>query len=194
MCTRRQSACSREIGVSALATQEDYGWVHDVLFEAACVTAVAGGTRDGVLAAFGADGSVEVPVEDAFADEADYVSVAEVPGGAIAVEHNGFRGSLPEVLVRVAGGGVTASMFWNVNDLTAFSCVRDGVVVATVDMYDADQADNVDLPDELRELFASADRDDADLHATGMAMVETFTGVKVPADVVESMTTAHPIG
>lgn len=178
-----------------MASPEDYGWVHDVLFDAACVTAVAGATRAEVLAAFGADPTVQLAAGEAYGGgDKDYVSVTEVSGGVVAVELNGFQGSLPEVLIRVAGDKGAASMFWNVNDLTAFTCARQGELLASVDMYDAEDPGDVELPDEVRSLFEAAGDEDADLHATGMAMVEAFTGIKVTADLVESMEIAHPIG
>lgn len=60
-------------------------------------------------------------------------------------------------------------------------------------MYDAEDPDDVDLPDELMELFAIAGDDDADMWAVGLGMVEAFTGVLVPKNAVESMSTAHPM-
>jgi hypothetical protein len=89
-----------------VAPQGCEGVSGSVLGDAACLAAVVGSTSSEVLA----------------------VSVVDVPGGVIAVEVNGFQGSLPEVIQRLSVGGATASMFWNVNDDNAFSCGRDGEI------------------------------------------------------------------
>lgn len=184
-----------------MASADDYDWVEDVLSDAACVTVVTGRSVADVLSAFGADPAVEVDVEDAYED--DMVSVVESGGAVLAVEFNGFQGSMPEVLARVtAGGGMAASMFWNVNDDNAFTCARDGELVVTVDLYDAEDAEDandagaageVELPEQVRALFASAADEEADLHATGLAMVEAYVGVPVPRAAVEAISVAHPI-
>ncbi|HET6562661.1 MAG TPA: DUF6461 domain-containing protein [Marmoricola sp.] len=177
-----------------MATPDEYAWIHEVLSDAACVTAVTGTTEVDVLRAFGADSAAQVPLEDAFGTgETGCVSVVGVDGGVIAIEFNGFLGSLPEVLTSLSIGGLAASMFWNVNDDNAFSCARHGELLTSVDLYDAEDPDDVDVPVELRQLFESAGREDADLHATGVAMVAQFAGVGISADVVASIRSAHPI-
>jgi hypothetical protein len=174
-----------------MASTGDYDWLDDVLADAACVTVVTGSTVAQVLAAFRADPAVDVPIEDAYGDgDAGFVAVYESAGAVVAVEPNGFWASLPEHLAPLSAGGTAASMFWNVNDDNAFTCARDGVLVATVDMYDAEDADEVDLPDDLRPLFVQAA--EGDHHAVGMAMVEAFTGVRVVRADVEAIAVAHP--
>lgn len=175
-----------------------YEWVDDVLHEAACVTVIAGGTPADVLAAFGADTSIVLSLDDAFGGGDTYfasVAVQGVPGGVVAVEWNGFQGSRPEVLARLSGLGPTASIFWNVNDDNAFSCARDGGVVASVDMYDAEDPSGVDLPADLMGLFALAgnDEDDVSMWAVGLAMTEAFTQISVSENDVRSASRFHPI-
>lgn len=179
-----------------MATADDYEWIHDSLDDAACVTVVVGKDSAGVLTAFNADPGLSVSVDDsdAYADGRAYVSVLDVPGAVIAVEYNGFQGSLPEVLGAASGDGRAASMFWNVNDDNAFSCAAGGEMLASVDMYDAEDPDGADeLPENLTALFAGAGAGDADLHATGLAMVEEFTGIRVRPEHLASMPVAHPI-
>ena len=60
-------------------------------------------------------------------------------------------------------------------------------------MYDAEDLEDSNLPEELMSLFASAGTDDADLHATGLAMVEQFTGIRVTPDHLAAMRDAHRI-
>lgn len=169
----------------------DFAWLDDsALGVAACLTMVLGSSRTAVIEVFGADAHATLPIEDAHRDG---VAVVDVPGGVLAIEPNGFQGSLPEILEALSTGGSAASMFWNVNDDNAFSCARGGRLVATVDMYDAEDADEVDLPDDLRPLFEQAADEDADLHAVGLAMVEQFTGVRIMAAHVEGVDAVHPI-
>ena len=59
-------------------------------------------------------------------------------------------------------------------------------------MYDAEVADEVDLPEKLRDLFEQG-HDEADLHAMGVAMVARSTGVAVPEAAIASLKEAHPI-
>lgn len=163
-----------------MADARDYQWVDEVLGEAACVTAVAGARAQEVLAAFRSE-SVTAPV-----------SVQEVAGGVIAVELNGFQGSLAAVLGGLSNHGRAASIFWNVEDDNAFSCARSGRVESTVDMYDADAPADVDLPSDLMPLFVSAaDDDGVSLWAVGLAMVEAFTGMVVPEEAVRSAGPLH---
>jgi hypothetical protein len=179
-----------------MATADDYEWIHDSLDDAACVTVVVGKDSAGVLAAFNADASLSVPIDDSdgYVDGRVYVSVLDVPGAVIALEYNGFQGSLPEVLGAASSDGRAASMFWNVNDDNAFSCAAGGETLASVDMYDAEDPEATDeLPEDLTALFAGAGASDADLHATGLAMVEEFTGIRVTPEHLASMTVAHPI-
>ncbi|NUR09836.1 MAG: hypothetical protein HOQ45_22845 [Nocardioidaceae bacterium] len=71
------------------------------------------------------------------------------------------------------------------NDLRAFTYAAGGEDAGQVDLYDAEDpayAEEVDLPVELRYLFESAGDEDADLHATGLALVEAYTGVPVSAE------------
>jgi hypothetical protein len=51
-------------------------------------------------------------------------------------------------------------------------------------MYDAEDADGVDLPTQLQSLFEEAADEDANLWAIGLAMVETFTGVPIAPDIL----------
>lgn len=169
-----------------------YEWVNDVLGEAACVTLVAGATARDVLDAFGADTSIALTEEDAFGGGGTHfasVAARQVAGGVVAVELNGFQGSKPDVLVRLSQLGLTASIFWNVDDDNTFSAARQGEVVASVDMYDAADPSEVDLPADLTSLFALAgdDAEDISLWSVGLAMANAFTLVAVSEDDVRSV-------
>ena len=151
--------------------------------DAACVTLVAGSSPDALITALG--GSVdEVVAEDEDAYGAS-VLVASVPGGVVAVEPNGFQGSLPEALARVAGSGRAASMFWNVNALSAFSWCDGslGAQVSSIEMLSTGDADEdfayfaeSDLPLELHDLAALASNDGI-AWQVGIALAVAYTGV-----------------
>lgn len=172
----------------------DYAWVTRD-WVAACVTVISGATAQDVLTAFGADVSIvldgpEAVYDDDFDQYTGAVAVTEVLGGVVAVEENGYQGSRPEVLSRLSRLGPTASMQWNVEDDNAFSCARDGDIIATADMYDSEEPDGVNLPDDLMALFVQAgNAGTPTLWATGLAMVEAYTAV---APTREAVTSALP--
>jgi hypothetical protein len=173
----------------------DYEWVDDELSDAACVTAIADAAVEAVLAAFGADPSIELTGNDAFGD--DYggaVAAHAVPGGVVAVELNGYQGSRGEVLARLSTLGLAASIFWNVEDDNAFTYASDGEVADGVDMYDAEDPEEVDLPPDLMALFVqAADDEHPMMWAVGLAMVEQFTGVAIPREAVSASSTFYAI-
>jgi hypothetical protein len=78
--------------------------------DAACVSLVAGSTGEQVLDAFGADPSASGDDAD---EDSPGVSVIEVAGGIIAIEDNGFQGSLPAVMRSASAHGRAASTLWN---------------------------------------------------------------------------------
>lgn len=181
------------------ASARDYAWIHDTpLLVAACLTVVTGMTADGVLAGLCGDrGEVPMPGSTARFGVARLprgsemgVGVTAIPGGVLIVEDNGYVGAEPDVLARLSAGGRAASMFWNVNEDNTFSFAESGQMLGSVDLFDAEDpgvAEEVGLPIELRALFENAGHEDADLHATGLAMVATFTGVQVRREDVEGV-------
>ena len=181
------------------ASARDYAWIHDApLFVAACLTVVTGMTADDVLADLCGDRG-EVPMSGSTArfgvarlpsGSEMRVGVTAIPGGVLVVEDNGYVGAEPDVLARLSASGRAASMFWNVNEHNAFSFAENGQLLGFVDLFDAEDpgfAEEVGLPIELRDLFSGAGHEDADLHATGLAMVATFTGVQVRREDVEGV-------
>jgi hypothetical protein len=110
----------------------------------------------------------------ASADLGDAAGVA----AAVLIENNGFEGSRMEVLAALSRQGKAASVFWNVNGLVVFGCARRGNVVASVELLDAVAEA---LPRSLRPFLQDGDVEQ-DPVAVGMAMVEEFTGVHLPAE------------
>jgi hypothetical protein len=181
------------------ASASDYVWIDDTpLCVAGCLTVVTGMTANDVLADICGDRG-EVPMSGSTArfgvarlpgGSEMRVGVTAIPGGVLVVEDNGFVGAVPDVLARLSASGRAASMFWNVNEHNAFSFAENGQLLGFVDLFDAEDpgfADEIGLPVELRDLFSAAGDEDADLHATGLAMVATFTGVQVRCEDVEGV-------
>jgi Family of unknown function (DUF6461) len=54
------------------------------------------------------------------------IGVTKIPGAVLMVEDNGYVGAQRDVLARISANGRAASMFWNVNEHTAFSYAQDG--------------------------------------------------------------------
>ena len=205
LCHTAGSANARVLstvtGIMIFVTDKaKYSWIFDDGLDiATCVTVVPGGEADDVLRRFGADTTTTLAVDEADRIDgiAGPIAATAVPGGVVTVEPNGFQGALEDVLLRVAGDGVAASVFWNVNDHNSFIAVRGGAVVVSIDMYDLLDADDPELllelglPDELHDLCRAAAEAQEQPWATGLAMAEVFTGVPIPRQAVSEPATFH---
>jgi hypothetical protein len=184
-----------------------YTWLHEDLAwfgEAACVTVATGVTREQFVNAFGVDLASPESRENSAAAPGDedapaLVSFTEIGGCLVAVEVNGFTGSESDVLEATSLPGRSASAFWNVNGVVRFACALDGEV-----LYDGEFVyDGTDgLPAELGPLVASVaddlededppDQDGASYAAVAMALVETWTGIRVKqADIERALTLGY---
>lgn len=157
---------------------------------------VAGGTRESVLSALGAD--MDHPITDVSHLDFDNFSayaVAEVKNGVVAIEHSGYADPSPRALALMSTGGrVSAVARSNIQADERFGCARDGVLVFDSNAFAfVDREERQQVPPELASLFDSAwvdlDEDDdgvddqSDLAAvfTAMAMATEFTGVSATA-------------
>ena len=158
------------------------------------MTVIAATTPEATLAAFGAEGGQVVPLGPNALERAPYLAgVAELPGGVVVVEPNGFQGARREVLRRVSKLGVAATVQWDINGAVYVGCARNGRVVCLVDLLLDDEVEGV--PARLKRLVPD-DRVEADLVAVGAAMAETFVGVGFgPQDVaaIESLHELVPV-
>ncbi|QCW49546.1 hypothetical protein FE634_02360 [Nocardioides dongxiaopingii] len=161
-----------------------YSWInHDGLDVATCVTVVLDISAQEALARFGADTSTEIDFDTAHGEG---VTVLAVPGGVVAFEPNGFLGSIPDVLERLAGGGRAASAFWNVNGDDSFVWTTDGAPARSVELLhaeeddDADSMDDLGLPPVVHGLWPQAAGESPGPCAVGLAMVEAVTGIEIP--------------
>lgn len=181
-------------------TFDGHGWLVDdtTLFAmAGCITLVAGVIPAEAARRIGADPSSVVAFDQIDRGEwLSWISIASVHEGAldagvVLIEDNGWEGARPEVLAALSKGGSAASVFWNVEDVVRFGCARRGKPIASVELPDPEDVD--DLPSMLRRLVQRAP-DDANPVALGALLAERFTGVplsQVPA--VARPATAFPI-
>ncbi|MET7808571.1 DUF6461 domain-containing protein [Micromonospora chersina] len=166
-----------------------YGWLDESpICEAACLTFVEGMDLAAVAEGFG--GSIEESVDIAF--DGDYVPdyghdtvvLRQLGDWVVAIEDNGWQGTRPEVLRRLAESRVV-SCFWNVNAVTRFSYANHGTVVTEFEALFPDDRGGLD-PDALEELRAGLPWDDA----TGateqlmLALAARITGVEFTPDLL----------
>lgn len=142
---------------------------------AGCLTAVAGGDEDVVLAAFGAELDTRLTLKEWWSDTIPAVALVRLGDGMAIAEYNGFEGSRPEVLREVAVGGRAASIFWNVNALVVLSCADHGSMLARAELVALD--DEAGLPADLLADLVEAEQNGADRVLAGVAAVARFTGV-----------------
>lgn len=81
--------------------------------------------------------------------------VVEVDGGSLAVEYNGWHGSLPEVMAAVSKGIGTAaaSVFHNINAVSCFTYSENEKVLCRCTLYDPDTRSGAE-PDRLHDIMA----------------------------------------
>lgn len=163
--------------------------------ESLTVLLVAGGTRESVLSALGADPERMDNSFDLDMEKYSAYAVAEVDGGVIAIEHSGYADPTNDALVQLSrGGGSAAVARSNIQAHERFGCARDGVLVFDEHEYTfIEREEKERVPPELRSLFDLAwvdlDDDDAESEHTGVvvgvAMAMTFTGVRVTVEDLE---------
>jgi len=150
--------------------------------EALCLTAVRGLTIDEVLARFDASPQTRTTTladagqasVNAFPDELFLVVADERDGWVFLAEHNGYHGSLPEVLTRVSHGTVAATAYWNVNLDNTIVLAR-GQILGEMDFVEGTEP-TADLAIYLDGL----NFDDTDIMcASAITFVERVTGVRL---------------
>ncbi|MER5420420.1 DUF6461 domain-containing protein [Streptosporangium roseum] len=155
----------------------DYDWLNDDAF---CATFVRGLTPREALARTGA--------EDIGDDEPDdydggLIEARAAEGGTILSELIGFAGTLPEVLVPLSAGTVTASVFRNVNAVAVFVHYADGRRTLEFDPLFPRDEDGIaeDFLSERIELGLVGDRSEGGL-AAALKLAERITGVRPAAE------------
>lgn len=154
--------------------------------EALCLTAVRGLVIDKALARFDAAPQTRTTTlahagqasVNAFPDELPLVVADERDGWVFLAEHNGYHGSLPEVLATLSNGTVAATVYWNVDFDSTINLAQDGQILGEMDFIGR-QAPTADLAAYLENLdFQDADR----MCAAAIAFLERVTGVRLDAD------------
>lgn len=167
-------------------------WVQrSSLGEAATVTVVTGATADHVLRAFGATGETASLRERAW-DVEPSVAIREVDGAVIAVEHNGYQGTVRDKLAALSEHGRAASMFWTADALTQLSFAERGRVLASFEPWALH-----DVPRPVLDLLTDLTGGARHKEARGLTAVARFTGRGItPEDLaaIEEADVVHLIG
>lgn len=158
-----------------------YHWVQrlDIVLTFAVVT---GSTEGDIVRVYGGDPEKRLALtmteaEDAALDDggASYFQVMTHGASVVALENNGWSGTVPEIARRASAGGRFLSVHWNANGLFRITEAIDGKVTASFEpTFDAEQA----APDDVIPTWASSvDFNPVRLRATCLAIVEARTGV-----------------
>lgn len=158
--------------------------------EALCLTVVRGVSVDEALTRFDAppSGRVARLVEVAGICTAAYpeplplVVADRIDGWTVLAEDNGYHGADPEVMARLSVGTVAASVFWNVNLDSLVTLAVGGRVLAALE-FTGGATRGGDDPDAISvHRQGLAFRDPYRYRAEALAMLERFSGVRLPAD------------
>ncbi|MEO7062105.1 MAG: DUF6461 domain-containing protein [Lapillicoccus sp.] len=165
--------------------------------EAYCLTVIPGRTPAEVLEGFG----VVSPEAAEVGDVAWYgptVAVIEASGYVLAVEWNGWQGRRAEVLRRVSPQGRVASLFRNVNAVTALTLWQSGAVLFSEEVLGQPQ-----VAPELASYFEGLDFDaepvegeayeSAGWWTSSIAVIERFSGVRLEGHPASSPLTTYRV-
>ena len=191
-----------------IATASDYTWLSGRfpgLMEAYCLTLVKGLTPEGLLDRLGArvecrvTGAEEL-VEPAYQawEEHDgdrlFVGVTAVGGWALAIEPNGYLGTLSEVIIPLSQGTRLISHFRNINAVDHFFWLEDGnrrlhfePLFPTV----RNGSDPDGLVEVMRQVGFDLSEDGAryELHTEAtFALAEHLTGIRLTPELLQSAT------
>ena len=167
-----------------------YDWVKDPKLEAWTVAVVERRTVDEVLRIYGGDPTAPVReftfygIDEYRGPQFDhldfYVHIFRHGDHVVAIENNGWSGSLPEIARRCsADGGHFFSVYWNVNGFGLVTQAIDGVLKSnfeTIFPFAPEPSDDW----ELRPDWAIGPETDLEVvRQTCMAQLEQQTGVEV---------------
>jgi hypothetical protein len=166
---------------------DKYAWTTEDLDFVWTVAVIEGKSRDEVIRIYGGDPGSSVG-DYYFAQLADlqgpgdplkfHVQVFTQGSYVLAVEENGWTGSMPEIARRCSGGGGHFfSVYWNINGLNYTVQAHDGKVVAFFELFIGDQpiADGDLVPPWIAERFIVKM---GKRRETQMALMEQQTGLE----------------
>lgn len=176
----------------------EYAWLnapsHASLGTAFCFSFVRAVAPPELLRRFGADPAVARPMTLPEAAELqrspsagfpDVVVVVSAGPWTLAVEPNGYLGSLPEVLRLLSVGTEAVSVFRNVNAVGSFGLAVDGRIVTQFDQREPGHRWGDD-PDRLLPLMREVGLDPEPSHgrpvaadAAALALAERLTGIRL---------------
>ncbi|MCT2581710.1 DUF6461 domain-containing protein [Actinophytocola gossypii] len=169
---------------------DKYAWAADVALEAWTVAVVQGRSVEDVLLVYGADPAAPVGgltfagVDELRGPQVDqldlYVQVKSGAGHVVAIENNGWSGSLPEIARRCSASGHRFfSVYWNANGFGMVTQAIDGEVTAGFEMNEPTLPGPADEW-ERRPSWAVGPETDVELvRQTCLAMLEQQTGVEI---------------
>jgi hypothetical protein len=174
--------------------------------ESLTVLVVTGATQAEVAAALHLGESA--PAEDAeFPEDAAY-QLVDIEGGVLAVETSGYADPSLDSLCELTRGGRRAAVVRdNIQAHLRFGCAENGEIVFDADEYMYVRAEEkARVPESLRELFDSEwvdldadEEDESDEEegfnrpfAVGLAMAESFTGLRLTVDDLERVDDSAP--
>ncbi|WP_433268977.1 DUF6461 domain-containing protein [Actinosynnema sp. CS-041913] len=160
---------------------EAYDWIEhqDVVLTFAVIQR---STTQEVVRVYGGDPvqsqlMTTIEAEDAALDDPGffYIQVFEHQEHVIALENNGWSGTIPEIARRVSADGATFfSVHWNVNGLFRITGAEDGTVTASFDPMRVDADDPGDL---VPSWATNVPFEVGKLRATSLAVAEQQTGM-----------------
>ena len=117
-----------------------------------------------------------------YPDLVPIVVAGDCGGWTVLAEDNGWHGSGERVLARLsAGGGVAASVYWNVNRVTRIGYAVDGRWLASFDYVCTSWSGP--RPDRLAAFLDGLPLDDPERSdAAALAVLERISGVRIGAE------------
>ncbi|SDD70631.1 DUF6461 domain-containing protein [Actinokineospora iranica] len=161
-----------------------YGWVDTAYDLALTVAVIEGSTTDELVSVYGGKPGEPVGLlsfAESEVPEQDFghyftLRVRERGSHLIAVENNGWSGSVPEIARRAShNGGRFFSVYWNVNGLSHIVQAIDGKIVAYLEPLFANREPQVGevYPDWLH----GNDFDPEHYKSASLAAMEDQTGI-----------------
>ncbi|MET8339542.1 DUF6461 domain-containing protein [Streptosporangium canum] len=118
---------------------------------------------------------------DALPARAGAAMAGSLGSWTVLVEPNGFQGTRPEVLARLARQRRALSVFWNANGDGQLAYAEHGRVLVTADLFDPEELEDLeDLPDALSAWPELAEQDD--LRSAALTLGEMLAGGRLEAE------------
>jgi hypothetical protein len=170
----------------------DYAWVRDYsrskVAMAACITVSTGLSWEEALFAFGGDPEDEtLPWSEEVCLSMDSkVAILAIDDAVLAVEYNGWHGSLLGVLLPLSRTGRAASVRWNVDSETKISMAEAGRYLCALDPINLHRRWG-ENPGVIDRLIEDLDFAAGAITEQSMVVMERFTGLRVTPEMVAGL-------